>query len=128
MKIFKHSLTSLSFVCAIFAIVEVLEVPDLEQVVLDVLNHSGGSILDEIVHGAKGFEDATPFFGLALEFTPQVLHDDVVVFPIECVVSQHLQFTVGNVPVLIRGGLLEDLLILCRRKETFLLPAIPFKE
>ena len=122
--IFKQAnkLTSLAFISAILAIIEVLEVPDLKQVVFDVLHHSGGPILDQVVHGRKSLEDAAPLFGLALEFAPQVLHDHIVVFPVEGVVGQHLQFAVGYVPVLIGGGLLEDLLVLCRRKETFLLP------
>lgn len=37
-----------------------------------------------------------------------MLHNNVVVVPVVGVVGKNLQFGVGNVPVLIRGGFLQD--------------------
>ena len=85
---------ALSAVDAVLAERKVLQRPDLVKVILDFLHDSGGAIFAEVVHAVEGLEDAAPFFGLGLDFGPEVLHDDVVVFPVVRVVSQHLQLTV----------------------------------
>lgn len=80
---------------------EVLKSANLVKVVLDFLDDSGRSILAQVVHRVQSFENATPFLWLALDFAPEVLHDDVVVFPVVGVVGEHLKLAVGDVPVLV---------------------------
>lgn len=106
------NLTALASLLAIVVVAEVGESTDLEQVVLDVLHHTRGAILHEVVHDGESLEDAPPVLGLALDFLPHMLHDHVVVVPVVGVVGQNLQFAVANGPVLIAGALRENLAIL----------------
>jgi hypothetical protein len=54
---------------------------------LIVLDNARRSVLDQVVHGVEGFEDAAPVFRLLGEDLPQVLHDVVVVLPVVGVVG-----------------------------------------
>lgn len=47
-----------------------------------------------------------------------MLHNDVVVLPVVGVVSEDLQFGVGDVPVFVGCALLQDLLVLLSLEET----------
>jgi hypothetical protein len=115
----------LSFIISIFLVREILQRADFEHIVLHILDNSGSSILDEVVHAVEGLEDSSPLLLAAREFGPEVLHDHVVVIPIDTtykkqginylpvvgVVSEDLQLRVGDVPVLIGGSFSEDFLV-----------------
>merc|ERR1712176_1192967 len=83
-------LTSLSTICPIFIVGKVLKTSDLVKVIFDVLNDARRTIFNEVIHCVKRLEDALPLLWLALHFFPQMLHDNIVVFPVVCVVSKHL--------------------------------------
>lgn len=111
----------MAFFSPIFRIGKVLEASDFEKVILDVLDDSGGPVLDQVLHSVERLEDPPPLFWARVELLPEVLHDDGVVSPLSVklrilpvvrVVCQHLQLRVRNIPVLIGGALLQDLLIL----------------
>lgn len=70
------------------------ELPNFEQVILDVLDAARRSILDQVVHDVERLKDPAVFLGLAAEFGPQMLHDHVVVLPVVRVVCQQLQLCV----------------------------------
>ena len=70
-----------------FLVAELAEPAHLVQLVFDVLDDAWRSVLDQVVHGVEGFEDAAPVFGLLSEDLPQVFHDVVVVLPVVGVVG-----------------------------------------
>jgi hypothetical protein len=70
-----------------FLVAELVEPAHFVQLVLNVLDNARRSVLDQVVHGVEGFEDAAPVFRLLGEDLPQVLHDVVVVLPVVGVVG-----------------------------------------
>ena len=101
-------LTSLTSIHSIFIEAEILQSPNLIQVILDLLHDPRCSILAQVVHAAQCLENAAPLLWLALHFAPQVLHDHLIILPVVGVVSQHLQLRVCNVPVFIRSCLIQN--------------------
>ena len=87
-------LTSLPVVLTIFIEAKVSELPNFEQIVLDVLHTARRTIFDQVVHDVERLEDPAVFFGFAAEFRPQMLHDHVVVLPVVRVVCKQLQLCV----------------------------------
>jgi len=57
-------LTTLSTFLAIVVEAEILEVADLIQLVFNILDDSGRSVFDQIVHAVECFEDPAPVLGL----------------------------------------------------------------
>jgi hypothetical protein len=96
-------LTTLTALLSIFFVGEVIKISDLEQVIFDVLNTSGRSIFDKIIHNIERFKNTAPIFGFFAQLIPQMLHDNVVVVPVVRVVSNNLQLAICNVPVITRG-------------------------
>lgn len=105
---------------------EVLEVAHLEQVILDLLNAPRRTVLNQVLHRVQSLVDSAPLSRVRLQLLPQVSHYlgalrskikghyyaiILLHLPVERVVCQYLELGVGNVPVLIGGALLEDLLI-----------------
>ena len=105
-------LTSLSAINTILLKGEILERPDLVKVILDLLNDSWCPILAKIVHGVEGLENSAPLFLLGLDFCPQVLHNDSVVLPVVCMISEHLKLAVRDIPVLIWCCFVQNSLVL----------------
>ena len=90
----KNRLTSLTPINSIFLHREVLQSSNLVQVIFDLLNDSRSPVFTEVVHGAERLENPAPLLGLGLYPSPQVFHDDVVVFPVIGVIGKHLQFAI----------------------------------
>lgn len=63
-------------------VLEVGEGSDLEEVVFDVLDDPGSSVLDQVVHNHDCLGDPPPLLRLALELLPEVLHDQLIVLPV----------------------------------------------
>lgn len=97
--------------------------PYFVKIVFDFLDHARRPVLAEIVHAVEGLENAAPLLGFGLDFAPEVFHDHCVVLPVVGVVCQHLQLAIRNIPVLVRGRLLEDGFELRAFEKTFVLPA-----
>jgi len=49
----------------------------------------------------KSLCNSSPFFGFALQQAPKMLHNNLVIIPIICGISKHLQLGVGNIPWLV---------------------------
>ena len=101
-------LTSLTTVHTVLAKVKILQCPHFVKVIFNLLNDTRCAVFAEVVHAVEGLEDSAPLLGLGLDLGPEVLHDNVVVLPVVGVIGKHLQLAVGNVPVLVRGGLVKD--------------------
>lgn len=121
-KLIQRKLTSLSSINSILIIGEILQSPDLIQIIFNILNYSRSSIFAQIVHGIQCFENTSPFFWFTQNLAPQMLHDDVVIFPVESMVGEDLKFWICYVPVFIAGCLFQDFFVLGRREKTTLLP------
>lgn len=57
-------------ILAILSVREFIEGSNLVEIVLDVLYDTRCSILDQVVHGREGLEDAAVVFGFGLKFGP----------------------------------------------------------
>ena len=61
--------------------VEILEGPHLIEVILDLLNASGGPVFDKVLHRMQGLVDSAPLFRWTVQLFPKMLHDLSVVVP-----------------------------------------------
>lgn len=104
-------LTSLAAFNSALQVGKIKEASNLVHIILQVLDHSRCTVFNQVVHTVKRLEDTPPLLWLTVHGLPEMLADDDVVLPVVGVVSQHLELAVRDVPVLVRSGLLEDLLV-----------------
>lgn len=72
---------TLAPILAIFRIGKVLEGPDTEEIILDLLDAPRSTVFDEVLHGVETLVNAAPFFRRGAYLFPEVLHDLSVVIP-----------------------------------------------
>ena len=74
----------------IFLVGKIIQEPDFIKIIFDVLNDSWRSVLYQVVHRVERFYDPLPLLRLAVNLSPEMLHDHIIVFPIVGVVRQNL--------------------------------------